>query len=163
MTTDEIIEHYHRITDKLIAKRLTVTTMESCTGGLIGVLLSDREGASAVIPGGYFTYSNERKIECGVPAEIIDTYGVYSEQTAVAMAKACRENLDCDFGIGITGSIGTVDPNNPDSVPGKVHYAVSYPSGSAHRELNLPEDASRQEARWIIAVAVADMLESLID
>ena len=72
----KIIEKYHDLTSFLIKNNLTISTMESCTGGMIGMLLSDMEGASAVIPGGVFTYSNEMKIAHGVPAEVIRDNGV---------------------------------------------------------------------------------------
>ena len=87
---NSILDEYHSLTSHLIEKKLTIATMESCTGGLIGVLLSDREGASAVVAGGAFTYSNEAKTAHGVPAEVIRTHGVYSRETASAMAEAVR-------------------------------------------------------------------------
>ncbi|MBO6108786.1 MAG: CinA family protein, partial [Eubacterium sp.] len=81
MIESEIIEKYHQLTEILIERELTIAAMESCTGGLIGALLSDKEGASAVVPGGFFTYSNETKILSGVPEDVIEKYGVYSKET----------------------------------------------------------------------------------
>ena len=60
--------------------------MESCTSGLIASLITDTEGASAVMKGAYITYSNEAKVLHGVPKETIDKYGVYSYETAEDMA-----------------------------------------------------------------------------
>ena len=121
----QIREKYEKITKTLIEKRLTITTMESCTAGMVASLLTDTEGSSAVLRGAFITYSNEAKIMQGVPAEIIEKYGVYSEETARAMAAACRKAYGADFGIGVTGTMGNADPENNDSVPGEVYFAIA--------------------------------------
>ena len=115
---------YERLTKTLIAKGLTLTTMESCTSGQIVSLVSDTEGSSAVVKGAYVTYSNEAKIMQGVPAEIIEKYGVYSKETAAAMAMTSRKSYKSNIGIGVTGTLGNVDVNNADSVPGHVYFAI---------------------------------------
>lgn len=115
---------YNQITNLLIEKGITVTTMESCTSGLISSLITDTEGASAIFKGAYIVYSNDAKIMNGVNACVIDKYGVYSEETATAMALACKDKYKSDIGIGITGTFGNVDPSNNDSVPGEVYYSI---------------------------------------
>ena len=70
LETDNIIK-------KLIASHTTVSTMESCTSGLIASMITDTEGASAIFPGGFVTYLNETKILVGVDADVIRKYGVY--------------------------------------------------------------------------------------
>ena len=60
--------------------------------------------------GAFVTYSNEAKIKQGVPADIISTFGVYSPETAAAMARVCRDAYAADFAIGITGTFGNIDP-----------------------------------------------------
>ena len=162
VSEEAIIERYHKVTSLLIQNNLTISTMESCTGGLIGALLSDREGASAIMPGGFFTYSNESKYMYGVPPEIVHNYGVYSAATAAAMASACQENYATDIGIGITGSIGTVDPHNADSVPGNVFIAVDFRNVTTGHMLTL-EPLSRWESRFVIAAAVAEQLLILLE
>ena len=99
-------EAYRAITKALIEKNISITTMESCTAGLIASLITDTEGSSAILRGAYITYSNQAKIKAGVPSEIIEKYGVYSIETAVAMAAACRKAFSADIGIGVTGSMG---------------------------------------------------------
>lgn len=122
----QISEQYKELTGLLIERGLTITTMESATAGLIASLITDTEGSSAVLKGAFVTYCNEAKIMQGVPEEIIETYGVYSPDTARAMARACRAAYRADIGIGITGSFGNVDPNNADSVPGVVYYTIDF-------------------------------------
>ena len=122
----KIRDAFCEITKKLIEKDKTVTTMESCTSGLIASLITDTEGASAVLKGAFVTYSNIGKIMQGVPKETIEKYSVYSNETAVAMAEACRKTYAADYGIGVTGTMGNVDPANAyASVPGRVYFAIS--------------------------------------
>ena len=98
--------------------------MESCTSGLIASMITDTEGASAVFPGGYVTYLNKTKILCGVDEKIIKEHGVYSKQCARAMAETAQKNLHTEIAVGITGTTGNVDPNNADSMQGKVFFCI---------------------------------------
>ncbi|MBQ8986192.1 MAG: CinA family protein [Lachnospiraceae bacterium] len=126
----EIREHYHRLTRLLIEKQYTITTMESATSGQIASLITDTEGSSAVLKGAFITYSNEAKILQGVPAEIIEKYTVYSRETAEAMAAACMKAYGARIGIGVTGTMGNVDPANSDaSVLGQVYFAIGMDNG----------------------------------
>ena len=122
----EIRAHYEKLTKLLIKKHMTITTMESATAGQIASLITDTEGSSAVLKGAFVTYSNEAKILQGVPGEIIETYSVYSRETAAAMAQACLKAYGADIGIGVTGTMGNVDPANAEaSVPGEVYFAIA--------------------------------------
>ena len=77
MTDEHMVrEHYRSLTELLIRKHLTLTTMESATGGQIASLITDTEGSSAVLKGAFITYSNEAKILQGVPEEVIARYTV---------------------------------------------------------------------------------------
>lgn len=153
---------YEHITKTLISRRLTISTMESCTSGTVASLLTDTEGASAVLKGAFITYSNEAKIKCGVPAAIIEEYGVYSPQTAAAMAQACAAAYHADIGIGITGSFGNADPNNSDSVPGQVHYALCMNGKTETFLLDNLFAPTRREAKLAVAEAVGERLISLL-
>ncbi len=123
----EIRDNYSRLTRLLIERHLTITTMESATAGQIASLITDTEGSSAVLKGAFVTYCNEAKIMQGVPAEIIEKYTVYSKETAAAMAQACARVYGADIGIGVTGTMGNVDPSNEAaSMPGQVYFAISF-------------------------------------
>ena len=154
---------YESITKLLIRKNLTITTMESCTSGQVASLLTDTEGASAVLKGAFVTYSNEGKIREGVPAQIIDEYGVYSIETAVAMADACRAAYSADIGIGITGSFGNADPNNADSIPGEVYFALSTKEGTKKFHYSVPVQPSRFSYKLYMADKIADGLLAILN
>ncbi|MCI6537140.1 MAG: CinA family protein [Lachnospiraceae bacterium] len=151
------------IVKKLIETHTTISTMESCTSGLIASMITDTEGASAIFPGGFVTYLNETKILIGVDANVIEQYGVYSGECAEAMAKTAQEKLHTDIAIGITGTTGNVDPNNADSVQGQVYFCIRI-GGQAH-SFELDADVSgrnRHEIKQMYAEYVFEKLELLL-
>ena len=156
------VDKYEKITKTLIKKNKTITTMESCTAGLIASLLTDTEGSSAVMKGAFVTYSNVAKVMQGVPAEIIEQKGVYSFETAEAMAAACRKAYESNIGIGITGTFGNLDPNNPDSEAGVVYFAIDFEEKVSSYKVLLEYCNSRYEYKLLAADKVADELLKLI-
>ena len=158
MNEKSVQETYNTLTRKLLSKGLTVSVMESCTAGLLATLLSNVEGSSGTLKGGYVTYCNEAKIKAGVPKDIIDEYGVYSRETAVKMAETVREQLETDIGIGVTGSFGNPDPQNPDSIPGQVHFAIALPTETLPFFIELPLFESRYDAKLCVAARIAEKL-----
>ena len=163
-TIDEstVREKYRRLTLGLIENKLQITTMESCTSGQVASLLTDTEGSSAVVKGAFITYSNEAKIRQGVPAQLIERYGVYSPETAASMAENCRASYSADIGIGVTGSFGNVDPANPDSIPGEVFFAIACEKGTSVYHCAIPEQPSRLDYKLYMADVIADRLLLLL-
>ena len=159
-TVDEnaVRDKYRILTEALIENNVTITTMESCTSGQVASLITDTEGSSAVIKGAFVTYSNEAKIRQGVSEKIICTYGVYSAQTAVAMAHVCMEAYDSDIGVGITGTFGNADPGNADSVPGEVFFAIATRQGTRAYHCRVPAQVSRFAYKLYMADVIADQL-----
>ena len=89
------------------SKNSTVSTAESCTGGLIGHRLTEVSGSSDVYKGGFVVYNNESKIDLlGVDKSILKKYGAVSEETAQAMAKNVTNIFASDYGISVTGIAG---------------------------------------------------------
>lgn len=156
---EEIRANYRRLTQLLISRNLTITTMESATSGQVASLITDTEGSSAVLKGAFVTYCNEAKIMQGVPAEIIDKYTVYSKETAGAMAKACRKAYNANIGIGVTGTMGNVDPANPDaSVPGQVYFAIDTDGNVKAYYVELPPQPSRLAYKLAVAEEIYEEL-----
>ena len=75
MELDNIVKY-------LIENEITISTMESCTGGLLASLITDVKNASSILKYSAVTYSNEFKIKMGVSEEVIEKYTVYSKETA---------------------------------------------------------------------------------
>jgi len=93
----------------LSEKGLTLATMESCTGGLLSNTITDVPGSSEYFKGGFVTYTNEAKAACGVDPDLIARHGAVSPAVAAGMARAARERLQSDIGIGITGVAGPAE------------------------------------------------------
>jgi nicotinamide-nucleotide amidase len=139
---DDTMEGY--IADQMHERRTTLAVMESCTGGLLSNTLTDVPGASEYFLGGYVTYSTQQKLDLGVPAEVIEEFGVVSQETAKAMAEAARRKAGADFGVGITGVAG---PDAEDGIaPGTVHVAVATPDGESH-VLSMSMNQGRQAVK----------------
>lgn len=151
--------NYSELTKLLIRKHLSITTMESATSGQICSLITDTEGSSAIFKGALVTYSNETKIMQGVNPAVLEKYSVYSTQVAEEMAKICAEKFSADIGIGVTGTMGNVDPNNSEySVPGKVFFAIFYLDKTSSFSYSIPI----QESRYMYKLAVAEKIYSEI-
>ena len=137
---------------------MSITAMESCTSGLIASLITDTEGASSIFKGSDVTYSNGAKIAAGVPEMIINLYGVYSKETAMAMASACKHNYQADIGIGVTGTTGNVDlENEGNSIPGVVFFAIAMKNEVIIKEIKVSAK-TRFEYKLKIADKIADEL-----
>ena len=88
-------------------KRLTVTTAESCTGGMVAAAITDTAGSSAIFERGFVTYSNMAKHDMiGVKTETLDAFGAVSEQVACEMAKGALAAADADVAVAISGIAG---------------------------------------------------------
>ena len=85
----------------------TLATAESCTGGLLGSMITAVPGSSQVYQGGVVSYSNDVKHRVlGVPQELLDSFGAVSAPVAEAMAKGVRQVCGASIGVGITGIAG---------------------------------------------------------
>ena len=155
-------KNFASLTSKLIERGLTISTMESCTAGLIATLITNLDGSSKAMKGSFITYSNEAKIYCGVDRDIIDTYGVYSRETAIAMAIASRKPYSADIGVGVTGSLGIIDPDNSDSVPGEVYFAIDFQGKIIDGYLNIPNQGSKFQNKLYTAQEVCRKLLEII-
>ena len=109
---------------RLRAKRWTLCTAESCTGGLIAALLTEIPGSSDVVDRGFVTYSNGAKCYLlGVPATLLGRFGAVSPETAVAMASGALQHSACDISIAVTGIAGP-GGGTPDKPVGLVHLTA---------------------------------------
>jgi nicotinamide-nucleotide amidase len=118
------------VADLLKQKGKTVTTAESCTGGLLAKFLTDVPGSSAYFKQGYVTYSNHAKsFMLEVPRELIQQHGAVSEPVAGTMAFGARRIADADLALAISGIAGP-DGGTPDKPVGTVCIALAAKSGS---------------------------------
>jgi nicotinamide-nucleotide amidase len=103
----------------------TVTTAESCTGGMIGSMLTDVAGASSVYVGGWVSYDNEfKKRELAVPDDLLAKHGAVIAPVAMAMARGALARSGGDIAIAITGIAGP-DGGSDDKPVGTVWLALA--------------------------------------
>jgi len=96
-----------RLGELLVQRHWTVTTAESCTGGLIAGAITDVAGSSGWFERGFVTYSNEAKIEMlGVSAKTLAAHGAVSEATAREMVTGALRNGDATLAVAVTGIAG---------------------------------------------------------
>lgn len=114
-----------RIGDLLRETGHTVATAESCTGGLIGSLLTDVPGSSDYFDRSLVTYSYDAKLELGVTRESLDEYGAVSERVARQMAQRVRDTAGTKWGVSTTGIAGPSGGTEEKPV-GTVFVAVAY-------------------------------------
>ena len=125
------------VVNLLIEKKMTIATMESCTGGFVASSITDIDGSSSVLKFSAVTYSNEYKIKMGVSKEVIDKYSVYSMNVAREMAKNISNFANSDIGVGITGKINRVDENNLFGDDNKIYYAIYDKNSDKYYEYEL--------------------------
>ena len=153
---------WDEIVSILQQKKLTIATMESCTGGGIANEITSISGASSVLMESYVTYCNEAKIKQGVSAEVISKYTVYSPETAIEMAKAVKKQAKSDVAVGITGQLGRIDPNNPIDRLNYVWYAIINQNDElAVKQIQVPNSERKNQKDFVIKVVALTLLEMI--
>jgi PncC family amidohydrolase len=129
-----------RIAQALSVRGWTLGTAESCTGGLIGDVLTNRSGSSAYFMGGVISYSNDIKQRVlGVASHTLATHGAVSDICAREMARGVRTALGVDVGMSATGIAGP-DGGSADKPVGLVYVGLSTPDGDVVSRQVWPHD-----------------------
>ena len=152
-----------RVTRRLRKREWTVSTAESCTGGLLASLITDISGASEWFKQGWVVYSNESKMrELGVEKSAFDEgdAGAVSHQVAIQMAKGARYQSDSDVAISITGIAGPGGATAEKEV-GRVHVAVVTGDYFLVRRMDFGENDRLDNKRSFTAFALRLTLEAL--
>ena len=152
--TAELLERFRAV-------EKTLATAESCTGGLLGALLTAVPGSSDVYRGGVISYCNAVKHGLlGVPEALLEEYGAVSWQVAEAMAEGACRAAQADFGVSTTGLAGP-DGDGSGKPVGLVYVGCAGPKGLTHRELHLT--GSRDEIRQQACREALALLESRLE
>lgn len=144
----------------------TVAVAESCTGGLIGSLVTDVPGSSDYFDRSVVTYSYDAKRDVlAVSREALDDHGAVSEPVARQMARAVRDTADATWGVATTGVAGPTGGSEETPV-GTAYVGVAYaaPWGSGDSEVRVERyefDGARQTVKRRIATqALSDLLDA---
>ena len=149
------------LVEKLKENNLTISTMESCTGGGVANAITNIEGASEVLKFSAVTYSNEYKIKMGVDENIIDKYSVYSIETAKSMAYNISKFSNSDIGVGITGKINRADINNDYGKDNEVFFSIYFKDKYYDFSLEVIEQTRKENKDKIIERIVEELKKIL--
>ena len=149
-----------RVLEACRARKWTLATAESCTGGLVAGALTEIAGSSDVVDRGFVTYSNAAKMAMlGVPEATLVAHGAVSRQTAEAMAKGALERAGVDLTVSITGVAGP-GGGSAEKPVGLVHFAAATRERVIHREKRYG-DIGRSEIRRLSVIEALGMLLEL--
>ena len=145
-----------KIVFELQKRKQTVTTAESCTGGLLAGRILNVSGASAVYNEGHITYSNEAKERLlGVFHETLETYGAVSKETAAEMARGAALVANANVGLSTTGIAGPTG-GTPEKPVGLVYVGCYYDGEVAVEECRFTGD--REQNRSAAVTAALELL-----
>lgn len=127
--TDRLLALARQVHQLLGERGLTLATAESCTGGLLGHVLTEIPGASQWYVGGIVSYSDRlKRDELAVPPATLERHGAVSAQTSVAMADGARRRYGAALAVSITGIAGP--DGGTDAKPvGLTYIAVADEAG----------------------------------
>ncbi len=153
-TGDETLEQ--AAAHALMCANMTISTAESCTGGMVASMLISVPGISRSFLEGFIPYANEAKLRSlGVSADILRDFGAVSAQTAAAMARGAREATHSDIALSTTGIAGP-DGGSDDKPVGLVYIALAHSGGETVKELCL--SGSRDRIRRMSAMNALDLV-----
>lgn len=150
---------YIDIVKKLIDRKLTISTAESITGGLVAKMITDVSGSSNIIKESFVVYSNDAKVSIlGVDALLIQDYGVVSKEVAKDMAVKLKMLTARDICVSTTGNAG---PDVCDDKPvGRVYVGINYLDEVSVHELNI--SGNRESVRNKTAEFIFNKIDEII-
>jgi nicotinamide-nucleotide amidase len=149
------------VLDACRARKWTLATAESCTGGLVAGALTEIAGSSEVVDRGFVTYSNAAKMAMlGVPDATLAAHGAVSRETAEAMAQGALARAGVDLAVSITGIAGP-GGGSADKPVGLVHFAAAAKDGRLIRREKRYGDVGRSEVRRLAVIEALTMLLEL--
>ena len=160
-TTEEEVTLEEAIVELLKEKNMTVTTAESCTGGLLAGRIMNVAGASAVYNEGYITYSNGAKEKLlGVSGDTLEKYGAVSAETAAEMARGAANAAGADAALSVTGIAGP-DGGSKEKPVGLV-YVGCFVKGRVRTEEFLFTGNREKNRDYAVVRALTVLREELI-
>lgn len=159
----EITRLADEIVELLRQRGQTLTTAESCTGGLIAGAITAIAGSSDIFYGGFVTYANEAKVGMvGVQAATLDRYGAVSEETVREMAEGARRAAGTDWSISVSGIAGPGGGTKLKPV-GLVHFGLSRQTGTTHRRVEFGNAGRALVRQKAVGTALSMVLAALQD
>lgn len=144
-TTENDVTLEKSVVELLEGNKFTISTAESCTGGMLASRIINVPGVSEVFKSGYITYSNKAKRKIlGVKRQTLEKYGAVSKQTAIEMAKGVAFISKADVSVGITGIAGP-DGGSKEKPVGLVYISCNVKGNIKVKECHF--SGSREKIR----------------
>lgn len=158
---DAIYLEAARVLDLCRAKGLSVSTAESCTGGLVAGALTEIAGSSDVVDRGFVTYSNAAKMDVlGVSAATLRTHGAVSADTAREMVTGLLAAAGTSLGVAVTGIAGP-GGGSAEKPVGLVHFAALRADGRMIERREVFAGQDRPGVRRLSVLTALAMLAEL--
>jgi len=155
------MQTYKQLIDILRQKQITLSTAESCTGGLIAKLITDVPGSSEIYLGGVISYSNEMKKKwLGVKSVTLQKFGAVSEQTVLEMLNGIIRATTSDLAVAVSGIAG---PNGgtKEKPVGTVFIGIGFKDRRLVQKFLFP--GSRDQVRASCANQILIMIHNIIN
>jgi nicotinamide-nucleotide amidase len=157
----DLDERAERLMHAVCEREWTVSTAESCTGGMLAALLTDIEGASHGFDRGFVTYTKDAKAEVlGIEREILEHNEAVSEPVARAMAEGALERSGAKVALGVTGFAGPAGDGHEE---GLVHMALAKRGKPTLHRVEHFGPAGRGPVRIKALRCMLEMLEESLD
>lgn len=157
----ELDERAEELMRRLCDRGWTVSTAESCTGGMMAALLTDIEGAGRGFDRGFVTYSKEAKAELlGIDRRLLDENEAVSEPVARAMAEGALARSSAEAALAVTGFAG---PAGDGCEEGLVHFALAVRGRPTRHRVEHFGPAGRGPVRIKSVRVMLDMLAESLD
>jgi nicotinamide-nucleotide amidase len=157
MFPDDLIQSAENLVILCRTRRLMLTSAESCTGGLVGGLITAIAGSSDIYDRGFITYSNEAKRDClGVPDAMLAQFGAVSAEVAHAMAEGALAHSRAKIAVSVTGIAGP-GGGSAEKPVGLVHFACGR-AGAITTRVERFGDRGRAEIRRLSVVVATELL-----
>ena len=156
----EVNELNGEVVKLLAEKKMTISSAESCTGGLFSALITNVPGASDILNEAFVTYANSAKMKyLGVKEETLGNHGAVSRETAFEMAEGLRARTGADVTVGITGIAGPGGGTKEKPV-GLVYAGVCVNGKTEVIEMH--HDGTREQVREKSCIEVLKNIKSRI-
>ncbi len=166
MVTDSIDRVVTDVVEYFMTNEITLSTAESCTGGMVSQMITSVSGASKVYLGGVCSYTEEMKMKVlGVSEDTLKEYTVYSPQIASEMSYGIMNLTGSRASVGITGLAGP-DGGTDDKPVGTVYVSVRYKDSELVKDLMLYkeyEKLDRRKIRTVTTIKALKMLKQLCE
>lgn len=160
--TDMIESRAERVMKLSQARHITIASVESCTAGALAHLLSQVEGATQTLHGGFIVYTKENKTAAvGVPRDLIAAHTAVSGEVAQAMARGGLARCPADIVVAITGVAGP-EPDEDGNPVGLVYVAAAARDGRIRTERHMFGKLGKNEICCAAMDAALQLLQELI-